>query len=149
MGTCSWLATLLDQEMIEAPAVATLIPTGIAQRTTPDTALTLKTGAQVAQELRGRLLLRYLLPHQVGSFTSGASGLHYTTPTAYAPGETTSWLALPQPHLPRLFVMLLDPSRIPEIKGPRWVRFGNGIEYLLPNGFPAAALRLQWEVSIA
>jgi len=42
--------------------------------------------------------------------------------------------------MPRVLVMLLDPSKIDEIKGPRWVRFGNGIEYLLPKGFLSEAL---------
>jgi len=31
--------------------------------------------------------------------------------------------------------MLLNPSRIAEIQGPRWVRLGSGIEYILPRDF--------------
>ena len=92
-------------------------------------ALPQKTGRQVARELGDRYLMRYLLPHQVGQFVGGSSGPHWVTPTAYAPEETISWLALPAPRDPRPYVMLLKPEEIVDIWGPRWVRFGGGIEY--------------------
>ena len=44
--------------------------------------------------------------------------------------------------------MLLKPEEITEVWGPRWIRFGGGIEYYLPRGFPAAALAFQWEMEV-
>jgi hypothetical protein len=44
--------------------------------------------------------------------------------------------------------MLLKPEEIADISGPRWVRFGGGIEYYLPTGFPAVALAFPWELEV-
>ena len=149
MGSSSWLATLLDQEMLE---MVRRVP--IAPRTTPDNALPMKTGIVVAAELGDRYLLRYLLPDQVSKVTewnrNGSSDPHWVTPTAYAPGETVSWSALPAPAQPRQYVMLLDPKKVArDILGPRWIRMGKGIEYLLPNGFDAAAVVFPWALYVS
>jgi hypothetical protein len=136
------LATQLDHEMLVALGVA------IAASVLPTTALARKSGQQIAKELGGRYLLRYLLRHQVGRYTGGSSDQHWVTPTPYAPEETISWLALPAPRDPRAYVMLLKPEEITEVWGPRWIRFGGGIEYYLPRGFPAAALAFQWEMEV-
>jgi hypothetical protein len=61
MGVCSRLATVLDHEMLEVRGVI------IASRLTPDDELPRKDGKDVADELGGRYLLRYMLPHQTGS----------------------------------------------------------------------------------
>jgi hypothetical protein len=45
--------------------------------------------------------------------------------------------------------MLLNPAEVDEIQGPRWVRAGSGIEYVLPNGFPSSAVLLGWPIQIA
>jgi len=141
LGTSSRLATQLDQEMLES------ISGPIAPRSTPIHTLQ-RTGAQVVKELGGRYLLRYLLPHQVGLHIHGSADPHWVTPTPYAPEETISWLALPAPRDPRPYVMVLNPAAIPAIWGPRWVRFGGGIEYFLPNGFPGDALAFPWELEV-
>jgi hypothetical protein len=120
----------------------------IASRDTPDSQLKRRSGADVATELGNRYLLRYLLAHQLGQFRNGSSRKHYVTPTPYSAEETISWLALPQPTEPRTYVMLLDPARISVILGPRWVRLGKGIEYVLPDGFPQDAIVLGWEVAV-
>ncbi len=120
----------------------------IAPRTIPDSRLPTRPGPDVAKELGGRYLLRYLLPHQVGDFRFGSDKRHYATPTPYAPEETVSWLYLPSPAQARCFVMLLDPSRILEIQGPRWVRLGKGIEYVLPKGFKREAIVGGWELEV-
>lgn len=148
MGTSSWLATLLDQEMLEVVRKVSIRP-----RTTPDAMLPQLNGPQVATHLGGRYLLRYLLPHQVGDVDSyaaqGSNRRHFVTPTPYAPGETVPWLALPKPAESRLYVMLLDPEKIDrEVLGPRWVRGGKGFEYLLPQGFPKEALVFQWALQV-
>lgn len=107
-----------------------------------------KTGQAVRNELGGRYLLRYLLPHQVGVHIEGTQESQWVTPTPYAPEETVSWLALPAPTQPRTLVLLLKPEMIDEIWGPRWVRLGQGIEYYLPQGFGRNALAFPWEIQV-
>lgn len=143
MGCASGLAITLDGEMLLKAGVS------IAPSTTPDHLLTSKTGVQVSAELGGRFLLRYLLSTQIGIFHGGSNKLHFVTPTAIAPSDTVGVLALPAVSTPREYVMLLDPAKITAVLGPRWVRAGRGIEYLLPAGFPASAMVLPWEVQIA
>src|SRR5438067_713228 len=123
MAVSSWLATMLDQEMIEAASGV-----AIAARGTRDEDLPWKSGAALAVELRGRLLIRYLLPGQLEQFFQGSQAKHFVTPTPYAAGETVKWLGLPRAAEPRTHLMLLDPVKIAEARGPRWIRFGLGIE---------------------
>lgn len=149
MGSCSWLATLLDQEMLEV-----VRGVSIYSRTTTDKKMKSLSGTQVAQQLGGRYLLRYLLPNRVSKVTdwkkNGSNDPHWVTPTAYAPGETVSWLALPAPAQSRQFVMLLDPAKITrDILGPRWIRMGKGIEYKLPNGLNWQAVVFAWALQVS
>ena len=143
MDTAAWLATVLDQELLE---VVRGVP--ISPRDRADQLLPIRAGSEVARELGGRYLLRYILPDQAGQFVDGSDTPHHVTPTPYAPRDTVSYLALPKPGAARLLVMLLDPERVPYIQGPRWIRLGKGIEYILPNGFPKDALVWPWEVSV-
>ena len=149
MGPCSVMATLLDQELLEVVGGV-----GIAGRGTPDSELRLKSGSEVSRELGGRYLLRYMLAGQLGRYVNGSGAQHYVTPTPYAPEETVPWLGLPAASEPRTHVMLLDPRYIPALLGPRWIRFGMGIEYLLPDGFPGEAVvgpgrpGAQWELVV-
>ena len=142
MACASLLAVTLDEEMLLNGGVS------ISPGTTPDHLLPSKTGVQVAAELGGRFLLRYLLATQIGVFHGGSNKLHYVTPTAISPSNTVAVLALPAVSSARDYVMLLDPAKIVTILGPRWVRAGQGIEYLLPAGFPQSAMVLPWEVQI-
>jgi hypothetical protein len=107
-----------------------------------------KSGGAVFEELGGRFLLRYLVPAQIADFRAGGEGVHWVTPTPYQPEETLSWLALPALREPRLHALVLDPRRIAVIRGPRWVRLGGGIEYILPHGFPGEALVLPWPIEV-
>ena len=143
MGSCSRLATVLDQEMLE-----TSRNRRIAARSVPDGKLLERSGEDVAAELGGRYLLRYMMAHQVGQYADGSEDRHFATPTPYAPDDVTSWLYLPRPTGKRPFVMLLNPAKIPRILGPRWVRLGNGIEYILPAGFPKEAIVGGWEMEV-
>jgi hypothetical protein len=136
------LATNLDQEMLERHGIS------IAPRTTLDAALPLRTGPDVAMELGGRYLLRYLSRDQLRHFVNGSTVPHWVTPTALSPSEAGPFLALPHPDKPRRYVMLIDPSAITQIRGPRWVRGGVGIEYLLPVGFPSNALPMPFELEV-
>ncbi len=142
---------------VQAPAVVGR-DLAIAPQDTPDEQLAPKSGGEVAQELSGRYLLRYLLLKQIGVFTGGTPSKTYVTPTPLAPEETVKWLALPAAHRLRRYVLLINPARLPveyRILGPRWVRLGGGIEYILPDGFPGEAIAnigtesdTQWELAV-
>lgn len=130
----SWLSTLLDQEQIEMNG--SIGPHVGDVETMPD-----RSGVEVAEELGGRLLLRYLVDAQITEFLDGSEDRsHWVTPTAIAPADVIDWLALFAPHLPRKHALLLDPSKIPTIRGASWIRLGSGIEYYLPVGFPRDAV---------
>jgi hypothetical protein len=139
----SWLATLLDEEMLQAGKGVQ-----IADRFVEDDRLLQKTGQAVWDELGGRYFLRYVLGYQVGEFASGSSRRHCVTPTPIAIEDTISYLNLPRPVDQRLNVMILDPRRIDLVSGPRWVRGGKGIEYVLPRGFPPQARVFEWEQQV-
>jgi hypothetical protein len=133
MGTSSWLATILDQELLEV-----VHKVGIYARRTPLDRMISKDGVSVSTELGGRYLLYYVRALDVGRHTQGRTGETYTTPTPYSPEEAGLFLALPRPTEPRNFVLLIDPRKLPAthvIKGPRWTALGAGIEYVLTKGF--------------
>lgn len=119
-------------------------PANVADDALPD-----RPGGEVADELGGRFLLRYLRTHQVGLLTGGTGSMQYVTPTPYAPEETVAWLALPAPRDPPSHVLFIDPALVDVVRGPRWVRLGGGVEYLLPFGFGRRALAAPgWEAEI-
>lgn len=113
-----------------------------------------RPGVKIAEELAGRKLLRYILPSQVGTFSGGSTQPCYTTPTAYSPEQTLTYLVLPNSIVPRTHVLLLDPTAISLIIGPIWVSDVGGIQYILPLGFPREAIvtpgapEFQWEVVV-
>lgn len=143
VGTSSWLATILDAEMIAAnhrrrnsdPTVNAIAPVD-----TPDQQLPLLQPADLVAQLGGRCLLYYVHAHEAAQRIQGRSNGTFVSPTPYAPEEATSCLALPIPAVPREYVILLDPARLTNVRGPRRVRFGTGIEYLLESGFPVDAV---------
>ncbi len=141
MSTCSAVATRLDEEMLS------LRPAHIYPAHTPLHLMPSRTGAAVSAELGGRYLLRFLMRRQYRQFSTGSPNVNFTTPTPYSPTEAISWLALPNPA-PRDFVLFLDPNSIPEVRGPRRVLLGGGVEYILPNGFPVSALIVSWPVPV-
>lgn len=113
----------------------------------PVDSLPVRTGVEVATELQGRPLLRYVTYE--GVHEQSHTGPTFVCPTAYAPADQVNWLALPRPELVRDYVLLLDPELIPSIKGPRWVSGGGGIEYVLPDGYgPEAVIVPGWAVPI-
>jgi hypothetical protein len=136
MGTSSRLATVLDAEMLRQKGVNIFAPgTSLVQmQTSPHQPV------NISSHLGERYLLRYLLPHQVGTLLNGTPRRQYVTPTPYAPEETGSWLALPSPNQPRPYVLLLDPTQLRDVYGPRWVQMGGGIEYILAQGFRPGAI---------
>jgi hypothetical protein len=102
-----------------------------------------RPGPDIAFELGGR----YLLRKQYRQFTTGSSSPHFVTPTPYSPTEVISWLALPTPAR-REFVLFLDAMRLSDVRGPRRVSLGGGLEYLLASGFPANAIVVGWPVPV-
>jgi hypothetical protein len=130
----SWLATLLDLEQIEAATV-------IAPRSQTVEGLPDRPGPEVAAELGGRFLVRYLVESQLDAFLGGSTDrAHWVTPTPIAPEAAVPWLALVAPRVPRMHVLLLDAARVDIVRGPAWIRLGQGIEYYLPTGFPQTAI---------
>jgi hypothetical protein len=95
----------------------------------------------------GRYLLRYLMRRQYRQFATGSPNVNFVTPSPHSPTEAISWLPLPTPTR-RDFVLFLDPSSIPEVRGPRRILLGGGIDYILPKGFPVSALVVQWPVPV-
>ncbi len=150
LSVCTALATLLDLEMLQLRASAV-----IYSEKTPDAAMPLRPGTEVAAELGGRCVLRYLL-HKDVLRSSGATTpvlgsrlmRAYVTPTPYSPSEVIHALALPFSSEWRSHVILLRPEFIPWMQGPRRVENGSGLEYILPNGYPASALAFKFERTV-
>jgi hypothetical protein len=141
MPTCSAIATRLDEEMLaHRPAI-------IYPSHTPLSAMPARPGPEIAAELGGRYLLRYVLRKQYREFTSGSTSLQFVTPTPYSSSEVISWLALPTPA-PREFVLFLDATHLSDVWGPRRVMLGGGLEYLLASGFPVNAIVVGWPVPV-
>jgi hypothetical protein len=150
MATSSWLATWLDWDFLEQQRGARILPPKTDRAMEyPD-----RPGIEVANELAGRKLLRYMTPAQVGTFRSGTTAETYVTPTAYTADEAPRWLVLPVPTISRPYALILDPAQIPWIQGPMWVAAIRGMQYILPYGFPAEAIvvpgapDLRWEVEV-
>jgi hypothetical protein len=141
MAACSVIATRLDEEML-ALRSAHVYPSHTALTSMPG-----RGGAAIAAELGGRYLLRYLIRKQYRHFATGTTNLQFATPTPYSPGEVISWLALPT-MVRREFVLFLDPKHLSDVRGPRRVLLGGGLEYLLASGFPSAAIVLGWPVPV-
>jgi hypothetical protein len=133
----AWLATEVDVRMLGRGLIAD--PDVDLQFAAP------RPGVDVAQELRGRMLLRYAEdPHE-----APRPQATFVSPTAYSADEASDYLAFPAPKKRREYVLFLDPSRIPFIKGPKWCSLGQGVEYLLPDGYEeAAVLSPGWGVRI-
>lgn len=98
------------------------------------------TPAQLATQLGGRPLLRYLLAHQAEEARTGRAGVVYATPTPMDPLEVAPANATPAVDRTRPFVLLLDPLLLAGVRGPRRVRQGFGIEYILTRGFSPDAV---------
>ena len=106
-----------------------------------------RPGPHIAAELGGRYLLRYLIRKQYRQFTTGSTALQFVTPTPYSPIEVISWLALPTPTR-REFVLFLDAMHLSDVRGPRRVLLGGGLEYLLASGFPANSIVVGWPIPV-
>jgi hypothetical protein len=95
-----------------------------------------RTGHEVAEELAGRMLLRYVTEQHPPLPTKDA----WLTPTPLGVEGAAVILHLPYQVTERRWVLVIDPSKIEVIKGPRRVVNGQGIEYYLPHAYTAEAL---------
>ncbi len=143
MASAGHLALQLDYRMLKGNiTVHASAGQPIAPPDTPGDALVVKNGLQVSAEVGGRYLLKYLLPWQVGTYRHGSDEPAYFTVTPLGP-ETPKYLAPPASQWTRTHVLLLDPKLLPpswDVRGPRWIAMGGGLEYFLPQGFPTEAL---------
>ncbi len=105
-----------------------------------------RSGSDVARDLAGRMLLRYVDAGAIHEARGGRVGVPtWVTPTPYAVDEVSHYLDLPVPERLRSYVVRLDPAEIDVIAGPQWVGLGLGIQYYLPYGYePRAVLPPQW-----
>lgn len=139
------LSTHLDVEMLLARGVK------LADSNVPDAAL--PVCSDLADQLAGRYLLRYVRADTLAAYTFAAPGTHwpataYVTPTAYCADELAAVLNLPPTLDPPTHAIILDPSSL-TASGPRRVRWGTGVEYVLPNGFTADDMVWpQWPVAL-
>ena len=141
MATCRAIATRLDEEMLaHRPAI-------VYPSHTPLAAMPARSGPDIAAELGGRYLLRYLIRRQYRQFTTGSASLQFVTPTPYSPTEAISWLALPTAAR-REFVLFLNAKHLSDVRGPRRVLLGGGLEYILASGYPATAIVVGWPVPV-
>lgn len=128
------LATLVDIEMLLAVGL-TPSPWHVSTAALPE-----YSGLEVASVTGYRHLLRYLRPHQLGQFLDGSPREHFVSPTPYAVEDSVRFLMLPDHLHPPRHVLVLETAAIARIRGPRMVRLGLGVEFVLPDGFTAEAL---------
>jgi hypothetical protein len=135
MNHATDLSLALDEEMLGRHGVV------IAPPWTPDTTLT--PCADLAAQLGDRYLLKYVRRddrtiYAAPSRTAWFSGVHHVTPSVICRGDLVSALNLP-PLAPPRYALLLDPAKL-EALGPRRIRGGRAVEYVLPNGFALDAI---------
>ena len=129
------LAITLDTEMLGRNGVVPSSPW------VADVDLPLCTDLSV--QLGGRFLLKYIRRadrsrYSILSGINNFPGVHFLTPTAICRDALVSTLCLPLLKVPS-FALVLDPMKL-EAHGPRFIRSGVGIEYVLLKGFPADAI---------
>lgn len=136
--SCAWVATELDTRMLRKSIASTQVPLEL---------LPLRKGEEVASELAGRALLRYVGDRNVHE--NHHAGPTFVTPTPYGVNDLHAYLALPGPRTLRTHVVWLDPARLTAIRGPRWCDLGSGVEYILTEGYSSEAiLSPGWAVEI-
>jgi len=96
-----------------------------------------RTGADVAAELAGRKLLRLTTNQHEGPRAGMKTWL---TPTAICPECAGQMLHLPNELAQREWAILIEPSLVEELQGPRRPIMGVGIEYYLPKGYGEDAM---------
>ncbi len=94
----------------------------------------------LVQQLGGRYLLCCIREAQLGDLLKGPNDRRWASPTPYSPDEVFTHLAPLFQAERRDFFIMLAPSRLTNVSGPRWVKDGFGIEYILNDGFTPEAI---------
>jgi hypothetical protein len=128
------MATSLDCWMLKEHDVEA------AASTTLDADLPVKSGDQVFEEIGRRYLIRYVPKDGISLESMLAPSLRWVTPTPYSAEDALRCLALPFGERQRKYYWLINPRYLRNVKGPRSVDGGCGIEYLIPEGVPEEAL---------
>jgi hypothetical protein len=138
------VAINLDKEMLGRHGVS-IAPGWVANRDLPKC-------TDLVAELGGRHLIKYIRSDDLNKFSKLSrvkyfSGEHYLTPTVVCRPELPEVLALPPYKVPD-YALFLDPAKLDAV-GPRHVRGGSGIEYVLLDGFSVDAIvEPGWAVKI-
>lgn len=135
VGTCAcYLALSLDIQWLQLRREAE------ANRIFPRHArldrMPVRRGSEVAEELGGRVLLRYATEQH----KPPTNDMVWTTVTPLCPRCSGPILHLPGQITERHWVFAIDPAAVAEIIGPRECIMGQGIEYILPQGYGEDAL---------
>lgn len=135
MDAVTALAVQLDIAMLQNQGV------DIASEDTPDDDVPY---CNPADHLGHRLLIKYVRADEADKFNkltgvSHFSGRHYLTPTPIACRDLMRVLALPPTKRPQ-WALLLRPDRLTSVRGPRRIKHGFGVEYILEDGFSSDAM---------
>lgn len=131
------LALTLDEEMLGKHG------TPVASPWTADADLPL--AKSLVTDLGDRFLIKYIRHNDRTRYSAPFSGIthypgvHYLSPTPLCRDELISALNLPAPLPPPRHALILDPAQL-TAHGPRKIRSGQGVEYVLLSGFPATAI---------
>jgi hypothetical protein len=133
-----FLAVNLDNLMLEARHCA-IAPSAMNNQELTHTPEFQKTGAEVSAEIGNRCLIYYAISPNILSALQRMRDEQrhlYLTTTALPPGPVMALiLCLPRPQDLRRHAFVFDPAHLDVIFfGPRRVRLGYGLEYLIvPN----------------
>jgi hypothetical protein len=136
MPHATQLAITLDEEMLIRNGVDVLPP-----NTHNDD---LPVAVDVSEQIGGRFLMKYLRSgdHKRFSVISKKTyfdGPHWLTPTPLCTANLVGALALPTDLETPSYALILDPKKIVAY-GPRRVRGGRAVEYLVKDGFALDAI---------
>jgi hypothetical protein len=143
MGSSATIASLIDLEMLASRSARVYSFLTEIEDMEP------RTGSEVFTELGGRYLLHYTSYSDRGFYLRGLLPRTFATPTAAPAHDLDALLALPGPRA-RTHVLFIDPRQGVDVRGPRLVRLGRGIEYVLMTPAPFAALvPPRWPVPVS
>lgn len=138
----SRIAVHLDAEMFLRRGIV------VAPATTPESALTPVLDPD--QHFAGRLLVRYVRKSDLAQVTSTTwqNRTHWLTTTPLCKGSVRTYLNLPSSLPAPTHALLVDPLVLQGIRGPRYVRLGFSVEYLVPTLPDASIVGNKWAVEI-
>ncbi len=138
----SAIAVHLDAEMLLRRGVS------VASATTPESSLPAISDPD--RHFAGRLLVRYLRKGDLAQVTDTVwqNRAHSLTITPLCKDTLRRYLNLPSSLPPPTHALLVDPLLLPAIRGPRYVRLGFSVEYVVPSLPDTAIVGPRWAVEI-